>query len=86
MHERWDGTGYPDGLAGEDIPLASRIIRACNAFVAMTSKRPYREAFPVDEALNELMRRAGPDFDPSVVRVLVARVRDEQGAEAEQAA
>ena len=85
-HENWDGNGYPDGIAGEDIPLASRIIRACNAFVAMTSKRPYREALPVDEALNELMRCAGTDFDPSVVRVLVARVRDEQGAEAERAA
>ena len=43
-HENWDGSGYPDGLAGEEIPLASRIIRACNAFVAMTSQRPYREA------------------------------------------
>ena len=85
-HENWDGSGYPDRLAGEDIPLASRIIRACNAFVAMTAKRPYREAFPVDEALNELMRCAGTDFDPSVVRVLVARVRDEQGAGAERAA
>ena len=80
-HENWDGSGYPDGLAGDDIPLASRIIRACNAFVAMTSNRPYREAFSVDEALNELMRCAGTDFDPSVVRVLVARIRDEQEAE-----
>ena len=44
-HENWDGSGYPDGLAGDDIPLASRIIRACNAFVAMTANRPYREAF-----------------------------------------
>jgi len=61
-------------------------IRACNAFVAMNSKRPYREALPVDEALNELMRCAGTDFGPSVVRVLVARVLDEQGAEAERAA
>ena len=80
-HENWDGSGYPDGLAGEDIPLASRIIRACNAFVAMTSNRPYRDAFSVDDALNELMRCAGTDFDPTVVRVLVARVRDEQEAE-----
>ncbi len=63
-HENWDGSGYPDGLAGEDIPLASRIIRACNAFVAMTSNRPYREAFPVDEALNELMRCAGTRLRP----------------------
>ena len=83
-HENWDGSGYPDGLTGEDIPLASRIIRACNAFVAMTSERPYREAMSVDEAVNELMRCAGTEFDPTVVRVLVARVRD--GHEAERAA
>jgi two-component system, cell cycle response regulator len=80
-HENWDGTGYPDGLEGEEIPLASRIIRACNAFVAMTSHRPYREAMSVDDALNELMRCAGTDFDPTVVRVLVAHVRDEHEAE-----
>ena len=80
-HENWDGSGYPDGLAGEDIPLASRIIRACNAFVAMTSQRPYRDAMPVEDALDELTRCAGIDFDPSVARVLVARVRDEHEAE-----
>jgi diguanylate cyclase (GGDEF)-like protein len=80
-HENWDGSGYPDGLTGDDIPLASRIIRACNAYVAMIATRPYREALSVDEALNELMRCAGSDFDPSVVRVLVARIRDEQEAE-----
>jgi diguanylate cyclase (GGDEF)-like protein len=80
-HENWDGSGYPDELAGDDIPVASRIIRACNAYVAMTSTRPYREAFSVEEALNELMRCAGGDFDPAVVRVLVARIRDEQEAE-----
>jgi diguanylate cyclase (GGDEF)-like protein len=80
-HENWDGSGYPDGLAGEDIPLASRIVRVCNAYVAMTSQRPYREAMSVDDALNELMRCAGSDFDPTVVRVLVARVRDEHEAE-----
>jgi diguanylate cyclase (GGDEF)-like protein len=80
-HENWDASGYPDGLAGEDIPLASRIIRACDAFVAMTSHRPYREAFTVEAALDELVRCAGTDFDATVIRVLVARVRDEQGAE-----
>ena len=80
-HENWDGSGYPDQTAGDDIPLASRIIRVCNAFVAMTSERAYRAAFSVDEALNELMRCAGTDFDPTVVRVLVAHVRDEQEAE-----
>ena len=80
-HENWDGSGYPDGLAGEDIPLASRIIRACNAFVAMTSQRPYRDAMPVKDALDELTRCAGTDFDPTVARVLTARVRDEHEAE-----
>jgi diguanylate cyclase (GGDEF)-like protein len=80
-HENWDGSGYPDGIAGEEIPLASRIIRACNAYVAMTSDRPYRPALTTDEALNELMRLAGTEFDPTVVRVLVARVRDEHEAE-----
>ena len=80
-HENWDGTGYPDGIAADEIPLASRIIRVCNAFVAMTSNRPFRDALSVEEALNELMRCAGTDFDPTVVRILVARVRDEQEAE-----
>ncbi|MDH4103442.1 MAG: diguanylate cyclase [Thermoleophilia bacterium] len=80
-HEEWDGSGYPDGLSGDDIPLAARIIAACNAYVAMTSKRPYREALPPAEALNELMRLAGTQFDPTVVRVLVAQVRDSQEAE-----
>ena len=80
-HENWDGSGYPDGLSGEDIPLASRIIRACNAYVAMTSERPYREAMSDEEALDELTRCAGSDFDPTVVRVLVARIRDEHEAE-----
>jgi HD-GYP domain-containing protein (c-di-GMP phosphodiesterase class II) len=80
-HENWDGSGYPDGIAGDEIPLASRIIRACNAYVAMISNRPYRDALSGEEALNELMRLAGTDFDPNVVRVLVARVRDEQEAE-----
>jgi HD-GYP domain-containing protein (c-di-GMP phosphodiesterase class II) len=80
-HENWDGTGYPDGIAGEDIPLAARIVYACNAFVAMSSNRPYRKALPLDDALNELMRCAGTQFDPTVVRLLVAHVRAEQEAE-----
>lgn len=80
-HENWDGTGYPDGKVGEEIPLAARIVYACNAFVAMTTGRPYRKAMPVADALNELMRCAGTQFDPDVVRALVTRVRDEQEAE-----
>jgi len=80
-HENWDGSGYPDGLVGEDIPLAARIVRACNAYVAMTSDRPYRPALTEDDALNELMRLAGTEYDATVVRILVARVRDEHEAE-----
>jgi diguanylate cyclase (GGDEF)-like protein len=80
-HENWDGSGYPDGLAGDDIALAARIIRVCSAYVAMISDRPYRPALTEEEALNELMRLAGAEFDATVVRVFVARVRDELEAE-----
>jgi two-component system, cell cycle response regulator len=66
-HERVDGHGYPDGLAGADIPLGSRIIAVCDAFDAMTSDRPYRHAMSVDGALDELNRSAGTQFDPAVV-------------------
>ncbi len=80
-HEHWDGSGYPDGLAGEEIPLAARIVCACDAYDAMLATRPYREALAPEEALNELMRLAGQQFDPGVVRVLVAHVRDRLEAE-----
>jgi diguanylate cyclase (GGDEF)-like protein len=80
-HENWDGSGYPDGLAEVETPLAARIIRACNAYVAMTSERPYRQAFSEDDALNELMRLAGTEYDPTVARVLIAHIRDEHEAE-----
>ena len=68
-HERFDGTGYPDGLRGEGIPLESRIIFACDAFHAMTTDRPYREALPVGEAFRRLEGAAGTQFDPRVVAV-----------------
>jgi two-component system, cell cycle response regulator len=67
-HERWDGGGYLDGLAGSAIPLASRIISVCDAYVAMTSDRPYRAAMSPEDALAELRLRAGGQFDPAVVR------------------
>ncbi len=73
-HEDWDGTGYPDGLVGEDIPLVARIVRACDAFSAMTTDRAYRKARPVDEAVTELRRCTGTDFDPVVVEALAAAV------------
>jgi HD-GYP domain-containing protein (c-di-GMP phosphodiesterase class II) len=73
-HEDWDGTGYPDGLVAEDIPLVARIVRACDAFSAMTTDRSYRKARPVDEAVAELRRCSGTDFDPVVVDALAAAV------------
>ncbi|MBI5310858.1 MAG: HD domain-containing protein, partial [Actinobacteria bacterium] len=69
-HERWDGGGYPDGVAGEQIPLISRIVLACDAYHAMTSDRPYRAAMSEDEALAELRRNSGTQFDPRVVVAL----------------
>jgi diguanylate cyclase (GGDEF)-like protein/putative nucleotidyltransferase with HDIG domain len=66
-HERWDGGGYPDALAGEDIPLGARIVSVCDSFDAMTTTRAYRAAMPVEEALAELDRCAGTQFDPRVV-------------------
>ena len=71
-HESWDGRGYPDGLAGEAIPLASRIVLACDAWHALVSDRPYRAALPVAEARAELERCAGTQFDPRVVAALLA--------------
>jgi len=69
-HERWDGTGYPDGLRGEDIPLAARIIAVCDAFDAITSKRPYASARTTEVALAELHRCAREQFDPRIVQLL----------------
>jgi putative nucleotidyltransferase with HDIG domain len=70
-HERWDGTGYPDGLAGEDIPLESRIIACCDAYNAMRTDRPYRKALPQEDAIAELLTCAGGQFDPGIVRALL---------------
>ena len=79
-HERWDGTGYPDGLAGEEIPLAARIVFACDAYNAMTTDRAYRAALRTDEALEELRANAGTQFDPTVVAALVRGGRARQPA------
>jgi len=67
-HERYDGQGYPDRLAGDDIPLGARIVAVCDAYHAMTSDRPYRKAMPAQNALIELRRCAGLQFDPDVVK------------------
>jgi diguanylate cyclase (GGDEF)-like protein len=69
-HERWDGTGYPDGLAGEEIPLAARIIFVCDALVAMTTDRPYSPTRSRAEAVVELRRCAGTQFDPRIAQIV----------------
>jgi HD-GYP domain-containing protein (c-di-GMP phosphodiesterase class II) len=74
-HERWDGSGYPDGLEGDQIPLEARIIFACDAFHAMTTDRPYRAALPHDEARRRLAEAAGTQFDPRVVDVCLQAFR-----------
>jgi two-component system, cell cycle response regulator len=66
-HERWDGAGYPDALAGDRIPVGARIVAVADAFAAMTAGRPYRPARTPDDALDELRREAGAQFDPAVV-------------------
>ena len=70
-HERYDGLGYPDGLAGTAIPVEARIVACCDAFNAMTTDRPYRAALPLSEALGELRANRGTQFDPIVVDALV---------------
>jgi HD-GYP domain-containing protein (c-di-GMP phosphodiesterase class II) len=73
-HERIDGTGYPDGLLGADIPLESRIIHVADAFEAMTSDRPYRKAPGQAYAIDELRRNSGTQFDADVVEALIRRL------------
>jgi two-component system, cell cycle response regulator len=75
-HERMDGQGYPDGLTGADIPLLSRIISVCDAFLAMTVDRPYRRAMASEDAIAELRRCAGTQFDPDVVEALIGAYVD----------
>ena len=73
-HERWDGTGYPDGLRGTDIPTAARIVAVCDAYEAMTSHRAYREAIGHEAACQELRDMAGTQFDPDVVAVFLGEI------------
>ena len=80
-HERWDGRGYPDGLAGNDIPIGARIVAVCDAFDAMTTDRPYRAAMTTTEACAELTKGAGSQFDPDCATFfvdMVWNVGDEQ--------
>ena len=73
-HEDWDGTGYPDGLVADQIPLVARIVRVCDAFSAMTTDRSYRKGRPVADAIAELRRCSGTDFDPMIVDTLAETV------------
>ncbi len=80
-HERWDGGGYPDGLAGDAIPLAACIVSACDAFNAMTTDRSYRKALPLAVAVGELRKHSGTQFCPAVVDALVELVLEAEAAE-----
>jgi putative two-component system response regulator len=71
-HERWDGDGYPCGLSGESIPIEARLLAVADAFDAMTSERPYRARRPHEEALAELRRESGKQFDPAIVEAFLA--------------
>ena len=77
-HERWDGTGYPDGLKGEAIPLAARIIAVADVWDALRSDRPYRKAWPEEKAWEHIREQAGKHFDPQVVEVFL-RMQGNEG-------
>jgi HD-GYP domain-containing protein (c-di-GMP phosphodiesterase class II) len=70
-HERWDGLGYPDRLAGDKIPYLARLVAVADSFDAMTSDRPYRAGMPIDQALNQIESGAGSQFDPRCARAFV---------------
>ena len=78
-HERWDGKGYPDGLTGDEIPMLARIVGVCDAYEALTSKRPWRTARSRDEALAVLNAGAGTEYDPALVQALAAAIREATG-------
>jgi putative nucleotidyltransferase with HDIG domain len=79
-HERWDGTGYPDGLRGEAIPLLARIVAVADAYDAVTHDRPYRTHLPHAAAMRELERCAGTQFDPHIVTVALEAIKSERFA------
>jgi two-component system, cell cycle response regulator len=85
-HERWDGGGYPDGLRGDEIPLGARVVAVCDAFDAMTTDRPYREPIPESQAIAELRRCAGTQFDPMVVDAFCRVLAREHPASGEMVA
>jgi len=75
-HEKFNGTGYPVGLKGDEIPLLSRILAVADAFDAMTSDRSYRKAYPLEKALEELVRNAGIQFDPTIVEIFIEMLKE----------
>jgi putative nucleotidyltransferase with HDIG domain len=85
-HERWDGGGYPDGLAGESIPLLSRVLAVCDAFVSMASDRPHRRGMGAETALEQVDQGRGSQFDPAVVDALIAVLRGNGAATASSTA
>jgi len=80
-HERWDGGGYPNGLKGEEIPHLGRVMAIADAFSAMTLDRPYRMGMSLDEALAEMERGSGTQFDPDLVALFIQRMREGQAEE-----
>lgn len=81
-HERYDGKGYPDGLAGEEIPLGARILAVADSFEAMMSDRPYRKALPIETSVRELELNSGTQFDPLVVRAFISAMEEDESLKA----
>ena len=77
-HEKWDGSGYPRGLKGDEIPLAARIFAIADVFDALTSDRPYRKAWTREEAINYIREQAGTHFDPKIVEIFIKIVPQEK--------
>jgi len=73
-HERWDGTGYPKGLQGKEIPIGARIIALASSYDAMTSERPYRNALSEEKVLAEIRNSAGTQFDPEIAIIFIGKV------------
>ena len=80
-HERWDGAGYPDGLRGDRIPIGARIVGLVDAYDAIIHDRPYRAARSIDEAIAEVLRESGRQFDPALVELFVPLVEREASGE-----
>jgi HD-GYP domain-containing protein (c-di-GMP phosphodiesterase class II) len=77
-HEKWDGSGYPDGLKGEQIPLYARIFAVVDVYDALTSKRPYRPAWTVEKAIEHIRKQSGKHFDPEIVEAFLNLISEEK--------